>query len=343
MRLLISGLVQARRSMLGRPGCVGGGGSLQMGLLRNACRAGLLGLAALAPQAGLAQTAPAQAGDEQPAESKRPPERDIITVTGSRVPVKAKAQRQAKSISKMDNFYSEPLARFQDPVCPGVMGMIPGPADALVDRIRFNAERAGIRVARPGNCRINILVAFVGDGKETLETLMHKNGYMFANLPNGDIKELARATGPVRTWSITSVRNRGGMRVTGSPAIVNTMGASRTTLAIRKDIESSVVLIDGKSIVGMTLQQIADYVSMRTFALTRPPGDAARLETILNLFEPAQMPPAELTLFDLSYLKSLYNRLPNLPASAYIGNVGGLMRKEMKAQEDAAAAAAGAD
>ena len=64
--------------------------------------------------------------------------------------------------------HSEPLARFQDPICPGILGLPRGFAEAMVDRIRFDARRLRIDAAAetvlslfdPGGARPAELTAF---------------------------------------------------------------------------------------------------------------------------------------------------------------------------------------
>jgi hypothetical protein len=72
----------------------------------------------------------------------------------------------------------------------------------------------------------------------------------------------------------------------------------------------SFVVMDQSAILGMSVQQIADYAAMRSFARTRVPkaeGNGALPPTILALFDaPAPLRPDGLTPADRAYLGALY-------------------------------------
>src|SRR5687768_18424713 len=57
-----------------------------------------------------------------------------------------------------------PLARFEDPICPGVVGLKLEAAAEMVERIRANAAQFGRNLAPDGACTANLVVAFVDDG-----------------------------------------------------------------------------------------------------------------------------------------------------------------------------------
>jgi hypothetical protein len=273
-----------------------------------------------------------------------PPPKDIV-VTARPDATRREVDRQATAITRVNDMYRDSLARFADPVCPGIMGLPAGVAGMVVDRIRYDAERVGARTDSRANCHPNIIVAFVRDGAAGLRTLLKTKGFMFITLEAAETKELAEETGPARAWNLTMLRTRHGngesstfeegltpeeghislgpMRITISPS-----SDSRIFFASRLDIVHSVVLIDLAAIDGMSIDQIADYAAMRGLARTRPaPGDAAAT-TILSLFDPAGERPREMTRFDLAYLHSLYEAESNLPAWAKIAAVSRAMRKE---------------
>jgi hypothetical protein len=110
------------------------------------------------------------------------------------------------------------------------------------------------------------------------------------------------------------------------------MAHSKLYLTIREDITQVVVMFDRDAVRGMTLIQLADYATMRSFARTRPAGGDAPLDTILALFDPNHPPPDGLTAFDQGYLRSVYDGIPNLPAASKLLGVnrqlGQLAREE---------------
>jgi len=83
-------------------------------------------------------------------------------------------------------------------------------------------------------------------------------------------------------------------------------GASQISLPIRYDILSSVLIIDRKATIGLTLTQLADYAAMRTLTNSRA-GGPDNDGTILGLFNSAvDRRAAEMTMFDREYLRSVY-------------------------------------
>ncbi len=262
------------------------------------------------------------------------PEEEIV-VEGKAMARPEEVKKQARSMTRMDDFHSEPLAQIQDKVCPGVLGLSREIAEMIVDRMRYNAERVGLDLAKPGQCQPNILVAFVLNGQREVKELARTKGYVFSNISVRELEELTEDAGPVHAWNTTVKRSRDGRPVLGReedgqiPTVQVPMADSHITLAIRLDTAQSVVVIDIKAIDGMSVVQLADYASMRAFARTRPViGDSAA-STILSLFDRNVAAPRELTAFDVGYLNSIYSTDGNLPASAKIGAVPKEIRKEL--------------
>src|SRR6476620_109871 len=96
---------------------------------------------------------------------------------------------------------TEPPARFEDAVCPGVVGLETTAAEYLVGRIRQNAGALGRRMAPPETCEPNLLVAFVDDGRRMLQTLDRSNASAFAELTPGERRQLLSQDGPVHVVS----------------------------------------------------------------------------------------------------------------------------------------------
>jgi hypothetical protein len=100
---------------------------------------------------------------------------------------------------------------------------------------------------------------------------------------------------------------------------------------IRTDMTASVVVFDGEAIAGKTLQQLADYASIRSFANVDDLSGGApnATDSILALFDEEFEPPQGLTEFDWAYLDALYklprtargNAIHDAAWSAYRKNV----------------------
>src|SRR5690606_25420047 len=104
----------------------------------------------------------------------------------------------------------EPVARFEDPLCPGVAGLTREAAEAMVGRIRTNAEMLGLRLAENGDCRANLVVAFVGDGQAYLSRLEANARYAFGDMNLVDRRALLASPGPVRVLQRVVPHSRDG-------------------------------------------------------------------------------------------------------------------------------------
>jgi hypothetical protein len=258
-------------------------------------------------------------------EAEDEPAGDIV-VTGERErepPTRGEVSRQARDISDItSDIYDKPLARIENRLCPGIIGLKQDYAAFMIDRIRWNAERFDVRQADDTACSPNLIIAFVEDGKAQIAELHEKQPWLFATLTIPERERLLEEDGPVRVWTTAQMRTRDGMPIErresldAPPVVSMWMAHSKLYLTIREDITQVVVLFDRAAVRGKTLIQLADYATMRSFARTKPTEGDAPLDTILALFDANHAPPDGLTEFDQAYLRSVYDGIANLPAAS---------------------------
>jgi len=295
-----------------------------MTILRHGC------LAALAAVLLAAGPAAAQEGAVP-----EPADGDDIVVTGER-PSHREVSRQARDVTDIgSDIRDRPLARIEDRLCPGVIGLKRYAAELMIDRIRWNAERLEMWMADDTACDPNLIIAFVEDGQETIAELVDEQPWLFETLARHEREALVAEQGPVRVWTTAQTRTRDGMPIarrenlTDPPVVQMWMAHSKIYLTIREDITQVVVLFDREGVRGKSIIQLADYATMRGFARTRPAGGDASLDTILALFDPAHEPPPGLTDFDQAYLRSVYKEIANLPAAIKLLDVGDELERVM--------------
>lgn len=233
------------------------------------------------------------------------------------------AKRLAHEIADNGDDLLQPLARFNDPVCPAVHGVSDAVAVRMVLRIREVARRAGIAVGRK-RCVTNLSVEFVESGQAVVSDLQRKNSPALSSLPLTQVSALVRDQGAVHAWSVVEVRSRDGNylgypilqrannKSTDAP-LLQVQTSSIIVSTFRRDIVRSIVLLDISATLGKSVLQLADYAAMRGLAQTRPPTVGQGTATILRLFGGAQA-PATLTGFDSAYLRSLYRGEATQPA-----------------------------
>ena len=250
---------------------------------------------ALVPGVAAAQDAPTQ--DDQ-----------AITVEAERDRAKA-ARELAKDLTRSLKIRT-PLERFTDPICPFVVGAEPQTAFAIESRIKANAREAGLPVGGK-KCQKNMLIGFVENAEQEIATLLSKKRRSFGYLTSFERKRLQREDGPTRAWHVVIAGDENGERLQtaddGTP-INRSNDASRIGFPYTRLIESSVVLIEQSAVNGKTLEQIADFATMRgLMPVVEASEGAHNIDTILSLFDPDSETP-ELTSFDRDYLKAYYSR-----------------------------------
>jgi len=315
--------------------------------LRIGFRATLL--AAVLSSAGALAQAPATPSDP-----------NIVVQGQVEPPTDSEIAAQARNISIIGSPRDNPLPRFEDRLCPGVLGMEEDSAAFIVQRIRANAERFKIRLHKDdGTCQPNLIVAFVEDPQGQMSEIARRQGYMLAGLSVDSRGELLDASAAARVWTNTVMRTNTGApapqrnskdtapeRVlsydpdTGQAA---TMGLppeargsashSRIYFPVREDIYSVLVIFDRNQVRDKTLLQLADYATMRGLAFTRETRGQPEAATILSLFDGDGPKPQQLTLFDLGYLGSLYDGIPNMPAESKLRNVRRHMNRQAEREE----------
>jgi len=268
-----------------------------------------------------------------------------IVVTGrpEAPPTAREITRQARSITAQSGLRESPLPRFEDRLCPGIIGMKADYASLMIDRIRANAERLDMWLTEDdGRCTPNFIVAFVRDGQAELAALEDEKGYLFRSLPLHERRELLAEDGPVRVWTTTQTKTRDGIPVQrgqgGNPPTASMwMAHSKIYVGTREDIVSVVVLFDMADAQGKTLLQLADYATMRGLARTRPTEDGQALDSILALFDADGSPPLQMTDFDRAYLAAVYDDIPNIPGITKVQGVNRQLRLQAQAEAGAPA------
>ncbi|WEK46077.1 MAG: hypothetical protein P0Y56_13770 [Candidatus Andeanibacterium colombiense] len=264
----------------------------------------------------------------------------VVTHAPDPVPESASVQEQLGKIAETGSHFNEPVAIFQEKLCPGVMGLPVDIAETIVGRVRYNAERLGVPLAKKEGCKANLVIGFVGSGRSDVQKLDKQTGGLLSELKPDERRALVNDTGPVHAWTVTSTRTRDGAYIHGDDRYgltqtVNVQsGNSLFLLATREDIELSVVLMDIPAIDGMTVNQLADYATMRGLAKTKGVSGNNAYGTILNLFDPDASHQTELSNFDRAYLTAIYSNMPNVVAAAKFAAVPGLMKKQLAADED---------
>lgn len=223
----------------------------------------------------------------------------------------------------------EPLPRFEDPLCPGVVGLQLESAELVVGEIRQNAEALGLRLADAGTCEPNVIVGVMKDPQHYFRDLRSRRPYLFVRMGSDEREALFEGASPVRAWIRSVTRTRDGMVVDRRENLVDiprtTVAAAHSKIYVptRQDIVSAMILIDPAAIRGVGAAQLGDYATMRALggdsaaALVSPGG------TILSLFDAdAATKPTRLSAGDRIFLRTLYSTMANNPAAITLAMAG---------------------
>ena len=169
----------------------------------------------------------------------------------------------------------EPLARFEDALCPGVIGLQQEAAEAMVGHLRANAEMLGLRHGRErrlrGQLHRRLRRRRAGVPVAAARTA---RSYLFAEMTRDERVALMAETGPARAMLRVRARSRDGMPIsrrenlTDLPQTTMWMAHSKIYSATRNDILSAMVLFDRDEIRDLSLTQLADYATFRALAHT---------------------------------------------------------------------------
>jgi hypothetical protein len=233
----------------------------------------------------------------------------------------------------------EALARFEDKVCPGVVGMAGAQATRMVEMIRANIAVLGAKLAEPG-CTANATVILVDQPVEFVKKFAKTQPGFFTMTP----REFAQFTDrprAVASWHVTETRDRDGQDLDGAKqlsdrkkklantqaamsvginaTVVRQSAATRLYTNTREDMAFGFAVIDRQKLPGKTLRQLADLATLHLMIDVKQDAGTSNRASILSLFEdrPAgAAPPAAMSPFDQAMVRGLYGPSENNRSAA---------------------------
>lgn len=249
-----------------------------------------------------------------------------IVVVGKTLSKYKQITKLAESITK-DLDFNNPLARYTTPICLDVNGLDYQKNQEIKTNIYTNFNLIKISHSEK-DCRINTSVFFVDNPNAIMRSIYKKSPMLFGPLEYHEINRKLKEDG--NSISIQNIIMRGvdGDKIVGKAA--PSRSASLIDLPIRKDIESSIVLVNRNSVVGYTVGQISGFLTFRILANVQIPSSSTG-NSILEMFniKPSDR-PKQMTGWDISYLKEVYSGNGNLRGVRKIGQITRRMLKEDK-------------
>jgi hypothetical protein len=262
------------------------------------------------PASAQPATPPATTGDE-------------IVVQGQR---RAVTQALRQIIAEADN---EQLARFEDEICPMVIGMPLDWTAKLTKMIRNNVTAIGGKVGKPG-CTVNAAVIFIDQPLELVKAFAEAEPGYFAMTPR-ELQQFTSVQRPISSWHVTDIRGKdgeelGSVRTVVDPAssamlptdstarVTRGISTSRLYNPVRQDMLVGFVVFDRLATPGKTLRQLADLATMHLLLDVKQDAGAKDPGSILSLFEPrpaGASAPMRLSRFDRGALTGFYTQREN--------------------------------
>lgn len=256
---------------------------------------------------------------------------------GESIVVQGQRREIAQALRKLINpAESEQLARFEDEVCPMVIGMPKDWTATLTRMIRENIAAVGGKAGKPG-CSVNAPVIFIDQPLELIKALAEEEPGFF-NMTPDQLARFTAAARPIASWHVTDTFSRDGVQLgqvgsmgvgspgAGSPAsatVNRNASASRLYSTVREDMLAGFVVIDRQKTPGKSLRQLADIATMHMLLDLNQQAGERDAGSILSLFEDRPeggRAPMRLSKFDRGALRGFYTQRENNRTAAQQAN-----------------------
>lgn len=225
------------------------------------------------------------------------------------------------------------IARWNRAICPRVTGLRDELNGYIGQTVTAIAEAVGVRSGGAG-CDANIVIVFLREPTEFVTTLRRQRPAHLASLDIRERDALAASGAPARSWSVNEFRTRDGRAVVQNDGnnmdsdliLGGSQGrASRISNELRADFSTVYLLIDLDQLQGVTMQQLSAFVAMQALTAADISAPIRPERTILNLFRPGVAAPADITDWDIAYLRALYETEAAQTAESQRGAMAGRM------------------
>jgi len=247
--------------------------------MRSFAAAIVFALALLVPRAAVSASQPRSSQSQ-----------DEIIVTGH---VKDALRNFVQSLSKEGP--TGQIARWDGYICPTVVGIDPGQAQFMEQRILQVGHSLRLRPGGSG-CITSLIIVITPAPDAFVAALIRDYPFTLRADGSSSFKSFANSSKPVR-WISVSDECGGGCELPNS----------RLVKATKPTLQAMVVVVDAGRIGGYSLGELSDYLAL--VGLSNPPADAKQpTQSILSMFERPRAPGTEyeLTAYDTSFLSGLY-------------------------------------
>lgn len=212
------------------------------------------------------------------------------------------------------------VARWDDPICPGIAGLPANFGKFILQRVRTVATAAGAKVD-PEGCKPNISIVFTTTPQALLDTLRVKDpailGY-FDNTEQAD--KLAKVIHPIQAWYVTKTVDLRGKwtidnRILRSSTNYDARSSNGTRVGdgLESAFYSIMVVADPSKLGAYEIGALADNVAMLALSQPSTLEECTALTSIENLALTGCTAAAKLAVMspnDSAFLYGLYHVKP---------------------------------
>lgn len=240
---------------------------------------------------------------------------NTITVEAQRATLEKRIRTFVSAIAVAP--YQQSLARWEDPtlICPLVGGLPREDGEFILTRLSSIARAAGAPLGS-ARCKPNFYIIVTSEPDALLKAWGQRDVTMFGDDSGATrINRFLHAPIPIRAWYNATLYTSEGAPLDvwpdgplrGQLRNLQARGFRLTRDEVR-DLTSVIVLIDARSLKGVTFGQVAAYVAMIGLAEVRLDANMGDAPSILQLFKASRHIPAPgLSPWDQAFLKALYH------------------------------------
>lgn len=270
-----------------------------------------------------------------------------IVVTGERTPEEV-VRDFVRGIAEEAS--GDQLARWEDPICPQVIGFLDEQNAYVEETITAVAVAVGAEAGAEG-CYANLFVVVADNPGEVIQAMRLRQPALFRSINPPERRRLVESDSVARMWSMLVTRGSdgrptqrqefgsGGLGPAAGLGVPDTeylfgVQPSRITLSTRVDLAANFILLDGNRIEGIDLNQLSGFVAMLALAQIDIDDPVRPERSILNLFHRSEDRPADLSDWDIAYLCALYASDNRPSATAQRGQMMRIMRETLIQETD---------
>ena len=280
-----------------------------------------------------------------------------VTVTGTR-------ERQV--LEKFVQGFAAParmtgkLARWEDDVCPMVVGLKPQFTAFIATRVKQIAAQVGAPVNKTHGCKPNIHIVFTTKPQGLIDNIKKKQpGFLGYYDNNAQRDALATVSHPIQAWYTTATRDlRGNLKVdsgktvgTGmeityacmppqegmctlhlSNAHGNSVTGSRLGDGMRSAFYTVIITAQPDRLMDQEIGTLADYIAFMALTQVSSLDTCQPPASIMNLLVAGCPPSTALTGNDLAYLQGLYKMSPSRILAVQESEIAYQMEQSLKGE-----------